>query len=91
MRKILVSTVYFISSVLISGGGSAEGAGGGVGPVDPPPTPQKPSRAVLSKPANNTECLEVDAVKFEWNASDNTTSYTLNIQFNITYLSHLYV
>ena len=84
MRKILLSTVYFISILLISCGGSAEGEGGGGGPVDPPPTPQKPSRAVLSKPANNTECLEVDAVKFEWNASENTTSYTLNVKNLLT-------
>jgi hypothetical protein len=84
MKKNLLSTVYFISILLISCGGSAEGEGGGGGPVDPPPTPQKPSKAVLSKPANNTECLEVDAVKFEWNSSENTTSYTINIKNLLT-------
>ena len=65
------------------GGGGDENGGGGNGPVDPPPTPQKPQKAVLSKPENNTECLEVDAVKFEWNTAQNTTSYTLNVK-NLT-------
>ena len=85
MKKILLSTVYILSLFLIScGGGESEGGdGNGGGPVDPP-TPQKPSKAVLSKPANNTECLEVDAVKFEWNASENTTSYTLNVKNLLT-------
>ena len=49
MRKILLSTVYFISILLISCGGSGEGEGGGGGPVDPPPTPQKPSRACFKQ------------------------------------------
>ena len=84
MKKFLVFTVYFISILLISCGGSSGGDGEGGGPIDPPPTPQKPSKAVLSKPANNTECLEVDAVKFEWNSSENTTSYTLNIKNLLT-------
>ena len=84
MKKVLLSTVFFISILLISCGGSAEGEGGESGPVDPPPTPQKPSKAVLEKPANNSECLEVDAVKFEWNASENTTSYTINIKNLLT-------
>ena len=84
MKKVLLSTVFFISILLISCGGSAEGEGGESGPVDPPPTPQKPSKAVLEKPANNSECLEVDAVKFEWNASENTTSYTINVKNLLT-------
>ena len=41
--------------------------------------PVDPSVATLSKPANNTECLEVDAVKFEWNKSENTDSYTITV------------
>jgi len=41
--------------------------------------PVDPSAANLSKPTNNTECLEVDAVKFEWNKSDNTDSYTITV------------
>ena len=85
MKKVLLSTAYILSLFLIScGGGESEGGdGNGGGPVDPP-TPQKPSKAVLSKPENNTECLEVDAVKFEWNASENTISYTLNVKNLLT-------
>ena len=49
--------------------------------------PVDPSVATLSKPANNTECLEVDAVKFEWNKSDNTTQYTIVIKNLITQAS----
>ena len=41
--------------------------------------PVDPAAANLSKPANNTQCLEVDKVKFEWNKSDNTDSYTITI------------
>jgi len=84
MKKIFFITIYALSFIIVScGGGSGDENGGGSGPVDPPPTPQKPQKAVLSKPENNTECLEVDAVKFEWNTAQNTTSYTLNIK-NLT-------
>jgi len=41
--------------------------------------PVDPAAATLSKPANNTQCLEVDKVKFEWNKSDNTDTYTITI------------
>ena len=84
MKKILLATVCFISILLISCGSGGEDGGGGSGPVDPPPTPQKPGKSVLGKPANNTECLEVDAVKFEWNSSENTTSYTINVKNLLT-------
>lgn len=84
MRKIFFTSIYLLSLIMIScGGGGDDNGGGGNGPVDPPPTPQKPQKAVLSKPENNTECLEVDAVKFEWNTAQNTTSYTLNVK-NLT-------
>tara|TARA_Y100000385_G_scaffold4057_1_gene4419 strand:- start:780 stop:1472 length:693 start_codon:yes stop_codon:yes gene_type:complete len=73
--------ISLLSVLLISCGGGTDD-GGGTDPVDPP-APQKPSKAVLSKPENNTECLEVDAVKFEWNTSNNTTSYTINVK-NLT-------
>ena len=85
MKKILLTTGCFISILLIScGSGGEDDSGGGGGPIDPPPTPQRPSKAVLSKPDNNTECLEVDAVKFEWNSSENTTSYTINVKNLLT-------
>ena len=38
--------------------------------------PVDPEAANLSKPANNTQCLEIDNVTFEWNKSENTESYT---------------
>ena len=54
MKKILLTTVCFISILLIScGSGGEDDGGGGGGPIDPPPTPQRPSKAVISKPANN--------------------------------------
>ena len=42
--------------------------------------PVDPSAATLSKPANNTQCLEVEKVKFEWNKSDNTDSYVIEVK-----------
>jgi hypothetical protein len=87
MKKILILSFYVFSIALISCSGSSDGenngGGGGGGPVDPP-GPVAPSAATLSKPANNSECLEVDAVKFEWNKSDNTDSYTLVIKNLLT-------
>ena len=76
-----IFTISLLSVLLISCGGGGTDDGGG--PVDPP-APQKPSKSVLSKPDNNSECLEVDAVKFEWNSSNNTTSYTINVKNLIT-------
>lgn len=42
-------------------------------------TPVDPGLANLVSPANNTQCLEVEKVKFEWNKSDNTDTYTITI------------
>ena len=85
MKKIYFKSIYVLSLILFScGGSSGDDGGGSGGPVDPPPTPQKPQKAVLSKPENNSECLEVDAVKFEWNTAANTTSYTLNVKNLLT-------
>ena len=86
MKKILIATFCVLSSILIScSGGSDEGStggGGGGGPIDPGPV--SPSAATLSKPTNNSECLEVDAVKFEWAKSNNTDSYTIVIKNLLT-------
>ena len=49
--------------------------------------PVDPTAANLSKPANNSQCLEVEKVKFEWNKSENTESYTITI---INLLSRLF-
>ena len=83
MKSNLFIPIYLFSVLLIacSGGGGEDNGGGG--PVDPPPTPT-PTKAILSSPANNSECLEVDAVNFSWNASENTTSYTLTIKNLLT-------
>jgi hypothetical protein len=62
MKKILLTTVCFISILLISCGSGGDADGGGSGPVDPPPTPQKPGKSVLGKPANNSECLEAEVM-----------------------------
>jgi hypothetical protein len=82
MRNLkLTSIILFFSILLISCGGSGgdesnnSGNGGGN-----EPGPVAPKAATLSKPDNNSECLQVDAVKFEWNKSDDTTSYTIVIK-----------
>ena len=89
MKKIAnIAYSLFISIILIScsgGGGDDTNSGGsGGGDGGSPSGPPAPKAATLSKPANNTECLEVDAVKFEWNKSDNTTQYTIVIKNLIT-------
>ena len=38
-----------------------------------------PSVALLSKPENNTQCLLIEKVKFEWGVSENTDSYTITV------------
>ena len=38
-----------------------------------------PSAALLSKPENNTQCLQIEKVKFEWGISENTDSYTITV------------
>ena len=38
-----------------------------------------PSTALLSSPANNTQCLQIEKVKFEWGISENTDSYTITV------------
>jgi hypothetical protein len=84
MKKILILSFFVFSIALISCSGSSDGGNNGGG-GDPDPTgPVTPSAATLSKPANNSECLEVEAVKFEWNKSNDTTSYTIVIKNLLT-------
>jgi len=68
MKKILIISVCVFSMITISCSKTYEFRA----PVDP-------GAATLSKPANNSQCLEVDKVKFEWNKSDNTDTYTITI------------
>ena len=68
MKKILIISLCVFSMITISCSKTYEFRA----PVDP-------GAATLSKPANNSQCLEVDKVKFEWNKSDNTDTYTITI------------
>jgi|TARA_B100000780_G_scaffold131807_1_gene92416 hypothetical protein len=69
MKKILIATFCLFSIILTSCSNSEYKIR----------VPVDPSKATLLKPANNSECLEVDAVKFEWIKSDNTDSYSIEI------------
>ena len=79
-RFLLFGTVLLV----LSCGGSDGGDGGNPNPQ--PPVIQAPSAATLVFPEDNTECniSEVvsdtqSTVPFEWNASENTDSYRINI------------
>ena len=79
MKKILILSFFVFSIALSSCSGSSDGGNNG-GEGGEPVGPAAPSAAKLTKPANNSECLEVEAVKFEWNKSNDTTSYTIVIK-----------
>ena len=68
---------------LSCGGGGDDSNSGFDNNNNSDPVIPAPKASVLSKPDNNSECLDVDAVKFEWNSSDNTDSYTINVK-NLT-------
>jgi hypothetical protein len=94
LKNILYITLTFSLLLIASCGGSDSGGGGGSdddnpmsGNDDPDPIPE-PSSATLIFPENNTECNTgildpndetVSTVTFEWNASENTDRYTVNI------------
>ncbi|MBC8304010.1 MAG: hypothetical protein H8E55_50655 [Pelagibacterales bacterium] len=82
MKKILIISfcVFFPLFISCGGSGGDDGNNGGGNGGGNPPGPVAPKPATLLKPANNSECLELDAVKFEWNKSDNTTSYTIVVK-----------
>ena len=87
MKNITLKSIVLIFSILLmscGGSGGDEGNNGGNNGGGDPPGPIAPKAATLSKPANNSECLEVDAVKFEWNKSDDTTSYTIVVKNLLT-------
>lgn len=81
--KLKISIILF-SILLYSCGG------GDNGPSDPEPMPDPvavPSSATLVFPDNNTECNEGTVISetqsnvtFEWNASQNTDSYEVNLK-----------
>jgi hypothetical protein len=71
----------FVSFLLVSCGGGDSGGGPG-----PEPVPA-PSAATLVFPDNNTECNEGEVISatqsrvtFQWNASQNTDSYEVNLK-----------
>lgn len=79
-----LGTYLFTGSVLflLSCGGGGDGDGGG----DPDPVPA-PSATSLIFPENNSECTEGEVIStnqsqvvFQWNASQNTDSYQVNLK-----------
>ena len=78
MKNIVIKSFLITTFLLIScgGGGDSSNSGDSIGEVEIP----KPEAAVLSKPENNSECLQVEAVKFEWGNSKNTTSYDIVVK-----------
>lgn len=82
--KTIRKYIIFSFVVLLT---AACGGGGG----DNPPPQLPPSAATLVFPGDNTECNEgtvlsdtQSTVTFQWNASDNTDTYTLHIRNLIT-------
>ena len=87
MKNVKLKSIILTFSILLvsCGGSGGDDGNNGVDNGGGNPTgPVAPKAATLSKPANNSECLEVEAVKFEWNKSDDTTSYTIIIKNLLT-------
>ncbi len=79
MRRVLLGIVV-ISLIAVSC--SKDTSGGGGGGTTPTPTAKTPGKAVLTSPANNKTCEEVNTsgqVTFSWNASTDTDKYDLKI------------
>ncbi len=79
MKKVLLGIVV-ISLIAVSC--SKDTPGGGDGGTTSTPTAKTPGKAVLTSPANNKTCEEVNTsgqVTFSWNASTDTDKYDLKI------------
>ncbi len=79
MKKVLLGIVV-ISLIAVSC--SKDTPGGGGGGTTPTPSAKTPGKAVLTSPANNKTCEEVNTsgqVTFSWNASTDTDKYDLKI------------
>ena len=74
MKKLIIKSFLIIAPLLISCSGGNDNS------VSEENNIPEPEAAILSKPANNSECLEVEAVKFDWNTSKNTTSYDIVVK-----------
>tara|TARA_B110000444_G_scaffold92160_1_gene87097 strand:+ start:246 stop:929 length:684 start_codon:yes stop_codon:yes gene_type:complete len=74
MKNIITKSFLIIMLSLISCSGGNDNS------VSEENNIPEPEAAILTKPANNSECLEVEAVKFEWSTSKNTTSYDIVVK-----------
>jgi hypothetical protein len=63
MKKLIIKSFLIIAPLLISCSGGNDNS------VSEENNVPEPEAAILSNPANNSECLEVEAVKFDWNTS----------------------
>ncbi len=89
MRKLYFIPKFLLAGstiVLLSCGGGSDGNGGGDGGGNPDPVPA-PSATTLIFPDNNEECTEGEVINptqsrivFEWNDSQNTDSYQVNLR-----------
>ncbi len=82
--KKLKSIYILLSAIIISCGGSD--SGGDTPPITPDPV-ASPTETTLIFPENNRECTEGEAqnesqsiVNFQWNNSENTDSYEVNLK-----------
>jgi hypothetical protein len=82
MKNVTLKSIFLVLLMMIvaCGGGGDDGSNGSDNGGGDPSGPPAPKPATLSKPANNSECLQVEAVKFEWGKSDDTTSYTIVVK-----------
>lgn len=85
MKNINI-VVVFTTFIMIACGGGDDGGDGPDPQQQPPVTVPEPKATTLIFPENNTECNEgavlndnESSVIFEWNASENTDSYELNV------------
>ncbi len=74
MKNIVIKSFLIVLLTLISCGSGDDSNNGNENNIP------EPDAATLNKPSNNSECLQVDAVKFEWNNSKNTTSYDIEVK-----------
>ncbi|MFD2588419.1 hypothetical protein ACFSQJ_15895 [Croceitalea marina] len=89
---MILKNIYKISSLICFSlviSSCSSSSSGGSDDTPPPPVVTPPSAVTLVFPENNTECNEgvvsstditKSTVNFQWNASQNTDSYTVNLR-----------
>ncbi|MDM9631602.1 hypothetical protein [Robiginitalea aurantiaca] len=87
MNRLNFTATFLLAGItflFLSCGGDSNGGGDGGGDPDPIPAPSATS---LVFPDNNSECTEGDVISptqsqvvFQWNASQNTDSYQINLR-----------